>query len=68
MMKKKKNSTNFFGVYIDDRLSWKDRISNVCKKTFMCLGILNKVKYILNTNFVYALYYALTLQYHTYCI
>ena len=44
--------TKFFGVYIDDKLTWKDHISNVCKKTSMCIVILNKVEHILSTDYV----------------
>ena len=43
------HSTTFFGVYFDDKLKWKDDISNVCKKTAMCIATLNKVEYMLNT-------------------
>ena len=46
----------------------KDHISNVCKKTAMWIAILNKVKYILNTKFMYALYCALILQHPAYCV
>ena len=42
----KKVYNKFFGgVYIDDKLTWRDHISNVRKKTTMCIAIFNKVKY-----------------------
>ena len=63
---KKVYLTKFFGVYIDDKLTWKDHISNACMKTSMCIAILNKVKYILNTNSIYALYCALILPHLAY--
>ena len=44
---KKVDLTNFLAAYIDDKLTWKDHISNICKKTAMCIAILNKAKYIL---------------------
>ena len=34
----------------------------------MCIAILNKVKYILNTKSMYALYCALILPHLTYCV
>ena len=39
-----------------------------CKKTFTYIAILNKVKYILNTQSMYALYCALILSHLTYCV
>ena len=42
---KKVNFTKFFGVYIDDKLTWKDHISNVYKKTSMCIAIFNKANF-----------------------
>ena len=56
------------GVCIDDKLTWKYHISDVCKKIFMCIAILNTVKYILNTKSMYALYCALILPHLTYCV
>ena len=35
----KVNLTKFFGAYVDDRLAWKDHISNACMKTAMCIAI-----------------------------
>ena len=55
-------------VYIDDKLSWKYHISDVCRKISMCIAILNKVKYILNTKSIYALYCELILLHLTYCV
>ena len=60
--------TKLLGVYIDDKLKWKYHISDVCKKTSMCIAILSKVKYILSTKCMYALYCALILSHITYCV
>ena len=54
--------------YIDDKLTWKYHILNTCKKTSMCIAKLNKVKYIINTKFMYALYSALILLHLIYCV
>ena len=56
------------GVYNDDKVTSKDHISNVCKKMDMCIAILNKAKYVLNTKSMYALYCALILPHITYCV
>ena len=61
------DSAKFLGVYID-KLTWKGHISNVCKETAMCMAILNKVKYKLNTKSMYALYCTLILPHLTYCV
>ena len=65
---RKVDLTKNLGVYIDDKLSWKYHISDVCKKTSMCIAILNKVRYILNTKSMCALYCALILPHLTYCV
>ena len=65
---KKVDFTKNLGIYIDDKLTWKYHISDVCKKTSMCIAIMNKVKYILNTTSMHALYCALILPQLTYCV
>ena len=55
------------GVYIDNKLKRKDHISNVCKKTDMCIAIFYKVKHILNTKSMCASYCTLILPHLTYC-
>ena len=49
-------------------ITMKDHISYICKKTTLCIAIWNKVKYILNTKCMYALYYALILPHLQYCL
>ena len=60
--------TKFLGIYIDDELTWRDGILNVCRKTAMCIAIFNKVKCILNTKSMYVLYCALIFPHLTYCV
>ena len=50
------DSAKVLGVYIDDNLTWKDHISNVCKKAAMCIAILNKVIYIYQLQSICKLY------------
>ena len=64
----KVDSTKISGVFIDDRLAWKYHISDACRKISMCIAILNKVEYVLNTKSMYALYCALILPHLTYCV
>ena len=39
------SETKFLGVIIDDKLSWKNHVSYLCKKVAKNMGILRKVKY-----------------------
>ena len=51
----------FLGITIDDNLSWKKQIDNVCKLCARNIGVLNKVKRFLNEQALYKLYCSLTL-------
>ena len=44
----RKNVTKFLGVFIDDRLSWKEHISHICNKISKSIGVLYRVKDQLN--------------------
>ena len=61
------SSTKFLGVTIDELLSWKEHICNISKKVSRALGIINKVKCILNKSTLLSLYYTLVYPYMTYC-
>ena len=63
----KVQSTRFLGVYIDDKLSWSPHINHVCGKLRKSIGILKRVKQLLNEKTLLTLYYTMLYPYLTYC-
>ena len=61
------SETKFLGVIIDDKLSWKNHVSYLCKKLQKSMGILRKVKYLLKRLSLLTLYNSLVLLYMMYC-
>ena len=61
------SETKFLGVIIDDKLSWKNHVSYLCKKLQKSMGILRKVKYLLKSLSLLTLYNSLFLPYLMYC-
>ncbi len=58
--------TKFLGVLVDDKLSWTNQITSVCKNVAKNTSILYKVKHILNSDSLYTLYCSLVLPYLNY--
>lgn len=56
----------FLGIIIDENMTWKKHIDNVCKICSRNIGVLNKVKLFLPTNALYKLYCTLLLPYFNY--
>ena len=56
----------FLGITIDENLSWKKQIDNVCKLCARNSGVLNKVKRFLPEQALYKLYCSLILPYLNY--
>ena len=67
MYLEKVHKVNFLGVLIDDKLSWKNHIDNVCSKVSMSVGIMKKLRPFLPVNILFTLYNALVLPYLDYC-
>ena len=61
------NSTTFLGVIIDKHLKWKEHIQSVRLKLSRILGILYKIKHLLNLKTFHAIYYSLFFSYLNYC-
>ena len=53
--------TKFLGVLIDSKLSWEDQIGFVCQKVRKGIGVLNRVKTIIDSQSLYTLYCSLIL-------
>ena len=59
--------TKFLGVIIDNKLNWKDHISNICGKIARWIGMIIKARNYLNKNGLMALYYSFVYPYLMYC-
>ena len=64
----RKSVTKFLGVFIDDRLSWEQRISHICNKISKSIGVLFRIKDQLNLNCKKILYYSMIFPYLHYCL
>lgn len=64
----KVSSTKFLGIIVDDKLSWKLHVDNVCKIISRNIGILNKVKLFFPSRILLNLYSTLVLPYLNYGI
>ena len=60
-------STKFLGVYIDDKLSWKQHASIVKSKLCKCLSVFYKCNLFLETESLKTLYCTLFLPHLSYC-
>ena len=60
--------TKFLGVIMDSRLKWVDHISYIRKKLSKNVGILNKLRKVLNTPSLLQLYYSFIHPYISYCL
>ena len=64
----KKNVTNYLGVIIDDKLSWKNHIHSINIKLRKGIGILNKLKDFVNLTTLKSLYYSVIYPHMNYNI
>lgn len=58
----------YLGVYIDNKLTWKNHITAVCKKIRPIIGILSKVRYFIPVHLLRSIYYSLVHPHIQYCI
>ena len=68
VMIKEVKSTKFLGITIDNKLSWKYHIDNVCKTVSRNIGIINRVKQIFPLSVLLTLYSTFILPYLNYGI
>jgi len=59
--------TKFLGVIIDNKLCWKDHVIHLCNKIAKGIGIIKKVRDVLNKDTLLNLYYTFIYPYLTYC-
>ena len=64
----KVTSTKFLGITIDEKLSWKNHIDNICKTISRNIGTINKLKYLFPSSTLLMLYSTLILPYLNYGI
>ena len=61
------NKSKFLGVIIDNKLSWKDHISFVCRKVARGIGVIIKARKVLHSESMKWLYYSFIYPYMIYC-
>ena len=59
--------SKFLGVIIDNKLSWKDHISFVCRKVARGIGVIIKVRKVLCNESLKCFYYSFIYPYMIYC-
>ena len=59
--------SKFLGVIIDNKLSWKDHISFVCRKVARGIGVLIKARTVLRSESLKCPYYSFIYPYMIYC-
>ena len=62
------SSIKFLGVTVDDKLSWKNHIENICNKISRNIGVINKLKTCLPLKSLLMLYSSLILPYLNYAL
>ena len=62
-----RKAVKFLGIEIDENLTWKTHISNVCKKISKSVGIIFRSRFYLSKKSKISLYYTLVYPYLTYC-
>lgn len=65
---KQEKSAKYLGVIIDNNLSWKQYIHELCKKISRGIGIISKLRYFVHDLILKQLYYSLVYPYLTYCM
>ena len=61
------DKSKFLGVIIDNKLSWKDHISFVCRKVARGIGVIIKARKVLHSESMKCLYYSFIYPYMIYC-
>ena len=62
------SSIKFLGIWVDNKLSWKYHINNICKTISRNMCVVNKLKHYLPSSVLLILYFSLILPYLNYGI
>ena len=62
-----KSETNFLGVQLDNKLTWKAHIAHICKKVSKSIAVLRLVRSIFPKNILKIIYMSLFYSYVSYC-
>ena len=62
-----KTETNFLGIFIDNKLTWKAHINHICNKVSKSIAILRQVRSIFPKNILRMIYMSLVYTYLNYC-
>ena len=62
------NNTKFLGVIIDHKLNWSNHILYIKNKVSKSIGIINKIRSLLDKNTLRNLYFTFIYPYLIYCI
>ena len=62
------SNIKFLGVFVDNKLSWKPHIDNICKTISRNIGIINRLKFHIPLSSLFTIYSSLILPYLNYGI
>ena len=60
---KRVESFKFLGVYLDEKITWKNHVEQITSEMSKTVGIISRTKHILRKHVLYALYYTTYLHY-----
>ena len=66
-MIKRVDRTKSLGLTINDRLSWSNRVDEICKKVSSAIGALKRIRHFISANTALQIYNALILPHFDYC-
>ena len=61
------HKTKFLGVILDDHLTWKNHVDEVCSKVSRAIGAINRICAIVPTKILLSLYFTMILPHIMYC-
>ena len=64
---KRVESCKFLGVYLDEKMTWKNHIEQITSKMSKTVGIISRTKHILPKYVLHTLYYTMIFPYLHYC-